>query len=539
MASPAHLVARQTIEIEGSDRLQCEALAARTGQASPLLATAVERGLDSLGTLEGRIRLDRVELDLGAIEPMHWEDGLAGAIRDRLPNAIVEAVRRREADHVDPVSAAILILQEFARSGRLPWWRAPSDSPRDAVLVLRAGSCPSDRIRSVLMAPGAAERLANQLDDDSLLTLVGLASPGLELDPPALFAALSELAAKILPLETSRAGVPALVWQAAIAEAASDFGSRSTAGSGIGEFEQAVADRLAAISPAARARFENMDQDRPAFFARAGVEEARVTVRPERLAAAVKARLAAAGIGGDARGAAMSARIARTLDGLGGRRLEQAEEALASDPGRAGLAALIAALVRLGLAGAAEAGEWTGLLASPRPGASDSEHDCIAVSTSGLVIASPFLAELFDRLDMIADGNLKGTLERHRAAALLHYLATGERSPPEEDLPLAKLLAGLELDLVHEPGEPLSDREGEAADELLDALLGHAPMLGKLSRAGLREAFLLRPGSLTTRDGHWLLRAERRSFDVLLDRLPWSFSWVSLPWMAGPLRVEW
>ena len=60
-----------------------------------------------------------------------------------------------------------------------------------------------------------------------------------------------------------------------------------------------------------------------------------------------------------------------------------------------------------------------------------------------------------------------------------------------------------------------------------------------MSIPGFRGTFLLRRGILGIRDGAWLLRVERESFDVVLDRFPWSFAWVKLPWMQAPLRVEW
>jgi hypothetical protein len=44
---------------------------------------------------------------------------------------------------------------------------------------------------------------------------------------------------------------------------------------------------------------------------------------------------------------------------------------------------------------------------------------------------------------------------------------------------------------------------------------------------------------LGTRDGAWLLRVERESYDVVLDRFPWPLDWIKLPWMAVALRVEW
>ena len=60
-----------------------------------------------------------------------------------------------------------------------------------------------------------------------------------------------------------------------------------------------------------------------------------------------------------------------------------------------------------------------------------------------------------------------------------------------------------------------------------------------MSITGFRGTFLLRQGILGQRDGAWLLRVERETYDIVLERFPWSVDWVKLPWMAAPLRVEW
>ena len=56
---------------------------------------------------------------------------------------------------------------------------------------------------------------------------------------------------------------------------------------------------------------------------------------------------------------------------------------------------------------------------------------------------------------------------------------------------------------------------------------------------GFRGNFLIRGGSLSMKYGNWLLRVERETYDVVLDRFPWGFQWVKLPWMKEVLRVEW
>ena len=50
---------------------------------------------------------------------------------------------------------------------------------------------------------------------------------------------------------------------------------------------------------------------------------------------------------------------------------------------------------------------------------------------------------------------------------------------------------------------------------------------------------LQRGGLLYPAPEGWLLRPQGETFDLLLDRLPWSWGWVRLPWMADPLQVQW
>ena len=37
----------------------------------------------------------------------------------------------------------------------------------------------------------------------------------------------------------------------------------------------------------------------------------------------------------------------------------------------------------------------------------------------------------------------------------------------------------------------------------------------------------------------WILRVERRGYDLLLERIPWSISMVRLSWMKTVLIVQW
>ena len=168
------------------------------------------------------------------------------------------------------------------------------------------------------------------------------------------------------------------------------------------------------------------------------------------------------------------------------------------------------------------------------------EEEGLILGNAGLVILWPFLAGLFERLGLAYEKKIVDENARQRGVALLHYLATGDASPPPEYLlPLNKLLCGMEQEAVFELDTPLTEAETAACDDFLTAVIAQAPILHDMPIAGLRGNFLLRAGMLQVKYGLWLLRVERETHDVVLDRFPWGFQWVRLPWMEEPLQVEW
>ncbi len=168
-----------------------------------------------------------------------------------------------------------------------------------------------------------------------------------------------------------------------------------------------------------------------------------------------------------------------------------------------------------------------------------SAADELYIGNAGLVLLWPFLGHFLAHLGLLDDTQFKDAAAMQRAVGLLQYLATEESSPPEYLLPLNKVLCGMELTAAFDFGPPVSEAEAEECTNLLAAVIAHAPILRDMSIPGFRGTFLLRQGILSSRDGAWLLRVERETYDVVLDRFPWSVEWVTLPWMETRLRVEW
>lgn len=178
------------------------------------------------------------------------------------------------------------------------------------------------------------------------------------------------------------------------------------------------------------------------------------------------------------------------------------------------------------------------------PSASTADHGDDAqawlIDNAGLVLLAPFVPQLLTQTGIWTQQGFKDEDAPTKAVALLRYLTHGTAAAAEHELTLCKILAGLPIDWPLPPLEEPDEAHQAAANDLLQHAIDHWPALGQCSIAGLRETFLQRPGRLRRReDGQWLLQTERKTVDILLDRLPWGYGIVRLPWMGEMVWVEW
>ncbi|SDT12418.1 hypothetical protein SAMN05216490_2540 [Mucilaginibacter mallensis] len=163
-----------------------------------------------------------------------------------------------------------------------------------------------------------------------------------------------------------------------------------------------------------------------------------------------------------------------------------------------------------------------------------------SVSHAGLILLWPFLSHFFSALNLINKDAFHDKQSQYKACMLLLYVALGDDLEVfEGHLPMIKLLCGLELTEWVDMQTDITQDDMNEADNMLEAVIGHAPLWSGLSLAGLRQAYLQRSGILSTRDGNWLLQVERQNYDILVDRLPWSNSLIKLPWLEHLIFVEW
>lgn len=161
------------------------------------------------------------------------------------------------------------------------------------------------------------------------------------------------------------------------------------------------------------------------------------------------------------------------------------------------------------------------------------------IRNAGMVIIATYAQRLFSIFELTKDGQFINEEAAQRAVHLLQYAITGATTTPEYQLGLNKLLCGIHGGQPIARGIDISDKEKDTIEQMLNGVIAHWKALGKTSIAGLRQTFLQREGHLYFEEEAWHLKIPTSTFDMLLDRLPWSFAMIKFPWMEHPLHVTW
>jgi len=163
----------------------------------------------------------------------------------------------------------------------------------------------------------------------------------------------------------------------------------------------------------------------------------------------------------------------------------------------------------------------------------------IPVKHAGVVLLAAFLKPFFTSLTLWKDNEWTSKEALHRAVHLLHYLVSGDERTPEYQLALEKIICGMALSAPIDKNVTLNDTEKKEAADLLTSVITYWTALKNTSVEGLRHSFLERDGILSKKDTSWILRVERKTWDILIDQIPWGFSTVCLPWNDYLIHTEW
>ena len=163
----------------------------------------------------------------------------------------------------------------------------------------------------------------------------------------------------------------------------------------------------------------------------------------------------------------------------------------------------------------------------------------IPVKNAGVVLLNNYIEILIDRLGLLNEKQFKDSSSQLNAVHYLQYVVTGLTKTEETLLPLNKVLCGLPITTPVMESITITEDQKKLINGLISAAISHWPNLGDTSILGFRGNWLVRDGILIEKEERWELTVEKRVYDLLIHKSPFSFSIIKYPWMQKPLHVIW
>lgn len=488
-----HRIGRQLIELAVGAAAQGPA--AHQELARPFWDRAMpelEQVFDRAAGPDELLRLDHLELDLGAIRGADWPAEFRRKLIVELTRSLAQFTAVSQADEDgrgDPRPAeAWRQFLFFLSHGRLPWW-ATALRRRWNEILSKGSDADWTALRKMISSdPRARSRLVYSVDDEFLERVIA----GWSGVPGA--ARILERLTPALPRGDARPQWRRGFWMLLLDWVATR-GFRSPRGG-----PQLVRDLMTL-----RPTYD--PQIGPAAFRRSRVDNG----------------AAAAGIGATGEGGLPEPWRAWWLS--------QGDAALFER-------AMLETHTKAGMLNGRSPVVVPPRAAAPEVKPRAVEEEAIYLGGAGAILVHPFLEQLFRERELLEGRSFRGREARDRAVHLIGFITFGRVEVPEHELVLAKALCGAALE---DPIEPvwLDDGDITACDALLGAVLDHWTALRSSSPEWLRQQFFLREGKLERTDSGWLLTIERQAQDVLLARLPWGSGVIAPPWLTERIFVHW
>jgi len=532
--SQQHIIKRQILEIQTPDntdvrKLQVELSDIYQREIVPLLDLYCSE-LSEPGQI---LRIDLLEIDVGTLPLDNLREAFVTQLRTSLRSSLQSAIRQQTNGKHPTVKSQLELLAIFCTTGSIPWWadHTQADLLVNTLELLLTRDAEALRRFIETLGNRALLRLINHYNDENLLQIIGLFYSGSDA-PLSHFSAIPHSERQNLWLYAIKAAQrqPIDDLSAFFDKAISRFTKRG----------QLSADEMQALHESIEQNLNEFAQQITYYpdFWRVLITLAQQLLVNERFSIGALT---------DIQDYLTDAKRYARFD----RDDQQAMQQFIRDLLQRLMAILPQSVAHDWLQAIQQTDLPDTFLSDLTAGVSDqsrtnsmvdlnfSDAQELYIQNSGLVILWVFLQQLFRHMDLLDEKTFVGPHAQHRAAALLQYIASGERQFPEYLLPLNKVLCGLELTDVFDMGVTVSDEDAIECDNFVTAVIEQAPILRSMSIAGFRGTFLLRNGRLSSRDGAWLLQVESQSYDIVLGRFPWSWNWVKLPWMTIPLQVEW
>lgn len=166
------------------------------------------------------------------------------------------------------------------------------------------------------------------------------------------------------------------------------------------------------------------------------------------------------------------------------------------------------------------------------------KNDEYYINNAGLILIHPFIKTFFEHCDLLHP-ETQQLINPEVCVHLLHYIATGKTNAPECDMIFEKFLCNIPVDQSINRHIKLSRKHKKQAKNLIESVQYNWSPMKNSSVALLQNEFFQRPGKLVIHDSDHTLTVERKTQDILLDRLSWGMSLVKLPWKEKFIFVNW
>ena len=144
---------------------------------------------------------------------------------------------------------------------------------------------------------------------------------------------------------------------------------------------------------------------------------------------------------------------------------------------------------------------------------------------------------MFKNCNLLNDNN--DINNKELAAHILHYAATKEENDFEHRMLFEKFLCGIPMQQSIKREVQIEESHKACVEELLQSVVTHWSALKNSSSDILRSEFLQREGKLDLSEDNPKLFIERKTQDILLDKIPWNISIVKIPWIDKLMYTQW
>jgi len=159
------------------------------------------------------------------------------------------------------------------------------------------------------------------------------------------------------------------------------------------------------------------------------------------------------------------------------------------------------------------------------------------IQNAGLILLHPFLKQFFETCGLLDNQNQ--IKDKELAAHLLHYIATKKEKQAESTMVFEKFLCGIPIKQSIQRDISISNKLKKQVDDLLQSVLNNWEILKEASTDLLRNEFLQRPGKLSFKADNPKIVIERKTQDILIDKISWNLSISKLPWIDKIIFTDW